>query len=161
VPKGFLFPLVENNTRVWKCPNGFGGFIGTPDSRVENGKLLQTSYAYNGVTWPRSPAPRHVIAAAGPEESPLINITNGNGTSNVVMIWEHNLGPQCWEGYPDYPPYGPWKWPIDPFDLSIPWQNHYAPRHINAVLFLYCDGHVIGLRREEIRVLDYFIRQVQ
>jgi prepilin-type processing-associated H-X9-DG protein len=126
---------------------------------VENGKPLQTSYAYNGATWPLTP-PIHrgrPIAPAGPEEAPLINITNGKGASNVVMIWEHNLGPECYEYYFPYPPEGPWKWPIDPFDFSIPWENHYAPRHLNLCLFLYCDGHVIGLRRDEIRVLDYFI----
>jgi prepilin-type N-terminal cleavage/methylation domain-containing protein/prepilin-type processing-associated H-X9-DG protein len=163
--RGFLLPFVENTARVWKCPNGFGGFVGPPDDRVENGKPFQTSYAYNGVTYRRSSPPPRPFPLSGPEEAKLIDITNGKGTASVVMIWEHNLGPQCSQFWIPYPHYGqtiiPQKWPIDPFDTSIPWENHYSPRHLGMCLFLYCDGHVIGFRRDEINVLDYFIRNFQ
>jgi prepilin-type processing-associated H-X9-DG protein len=90
---------------------------------------LQLSYAMNGV-------------AGGPAGVPLVNITNANGTSNVMLVWEHLRTPSCATtgtlpaGLPSGLP-----WPLtDPDAL-----NHYPPRHIGVFNALFCDGHVTSM----------------
>jgi prepilin-type N-terminal cleavage/methylation domain-containing protein/prepilin-type processing-associated H-X9-DG protein len=121
VPTSMIFPLVESNVKVFKCPMGF--------DRVQNrplfGQEFQISYAFTGITW-------------GPEASRLTDITNGNGTSQVVMVWEHDNGPVCFVGPVFH------RLPI-PFTSDFA-QTHYPPRHNGVCNFLYCDGHVAGLQ---------------
>jgi prepilin-type processing-associated H-X9-DG protein/prepilin-type N-terminal cleavage/methylation domain-containing protein len=127
-PKGLLFPFVENNVNVFNCPEG----IDNDPSSPTFGKPLQVSYAWSGIT-------------RGPGGKRLGDVTNGNGTSHVAVVWEHNTGPACYVGTPQN------GWPIDPGDPYYPAALHYPPRHNGICHFLFCDGHVTGLVREEIK----------
>jgi prepilin-type N-terminal cleavage/methylation domain-containing protein/prepilin-type processing-associated H-X9-DG protein len=126
VPSGLLLPFVEGNAKVFKCPDGFDFTPGSPTF----GKEVQVSYAMNGV-------------AGGPAGQTLVVITNGSGTSNVLLVWEHNNIPSCGYSLPGQPTI---PWPFnDPAAV-----RHYPPRHIGSFNVLYCDGHVTAMQRSDL-----------
>jgi hypothetical protein len=92
------------------------------------------SYAINSVT-------------GGPSGMRLVDITNGNGTSNVMFLWEHCRSPGCaYNGLP---------WPVDDAD----WINHYPEnRHVGVFGVQFCDGHVLMLRKTELTPAMYYAR---
>jgi prepilin-type N-terminal cleavage/methylation domain-containing protein/prepilin-type processing-associated H-X9-DG protein len=126
-----LWPYVEGNPLVFKCPDGVDRVPGSPT----NGSPLQLSYAINGVT-------------GGPAGVALVNITNANGTSNVMLVWEHSRAPACATngvqpaGLPSGLP-----WPLT--DADAP--NHYPPRHIGVFNVLFCDAHVISMTTADLK----------
>lgn len=125
-PRGLLFPFLENNTKVFKCPNGFDV---TPESPTF-GREFQVSYGMNWIS-------------AGPEGLPLTDIVNGNGSSHVLFMWEHSSVPGCC------------IFISNTNRLLIPFSSaeaprHYAERHSGICNILYCDGHVAGTLRSEL-----------
>ena len=92
----------------------------------------------------------------GPPGETLINITNGNGTSQVMYIWEHCRHAGCatnGTSPPGLPPNMPW--PIDDSDAV----NHYPePRHMGVYNVLFCDGHVVAMRKSELTRPMYYVR---
>jgi len=128
VPTGLLLPYVEGNAKVFKCPDGFDFTPGSPYFSQE----LQLSYAMNGVT-------------GGPAGRKLQHISNGNGTSNVLLLWEHSNIPSCGFSVNNGPTV-PWPWT----DSTAP--RHYPPRHIGAFNVLYCDGHVIAMQTVDLQL---------
>jgi prepilin-type N-terminal cleavage/methylation domain-containing protein/prepilin-type processing-associated H-X9-DG protein len=125
-PTGLLWPFVERNIKVFRCPLGFDDRLGTPTS----GQQFQVSYALTGVT-------------RGPDGKRLGYLTNGNGTSQIVLAWEHDNGASCWQGSPGN------RIPIPASPDLAP--THYPRRHNNLCHFLYCDGHVAGLGWSDLR----------
>src|ERR1043166_3862061 len=75
-PRGLLFPFVEKNGSVFKCPNG----IDMDKASPTYGETFLISYAMNFVS-------------GGPSGETLTHITNGNGTSNVMLAWDHGKYP--------------------------------------------------------------------
>jgi prepilin-type processing-associated H-X9-DG protein len=67
-----------------------------------------------------------------PERKCQADITNGNGTSQVVTAWEHADGPQCWSVHNRT-----WN-PVEKDDPPM----HYPLWHAPVCHFLFCDGHV-------------------
>jgi prepilin-type N-terminal cleavage/methylation domain-containing protein/prepilin-type processing-associated H-X9-DG protein len=126
-PQGLLLPFTEGKVTVFRCPLGID-----PNS----GRPFQVSYAWSGIT-------------LGPEGKRLEDISNGNGTSQVVTAWEHADGPQCWYG-----PVHNRSW--NPVDKDIP-PIHYPLWHAPVCHFLFCDGHVQGLRRGEIQKSLFYV----
>jgi prepilin-type N-terminal cleavage/methylation domain-containing protein/prepilin-type processing-associated H-X9-DG protein len=123
VPAGLLMPFVENNPKIFKCPDGYDL---TPGSPYYGGEL-QVPYAMSGVS-------------GGPSGLSLIYITNGNGTSNVMLIWEHSNIPACAVSLNNQP------------SVPVPWDDpsalrHYPQRHLGTFNVLYCDGHVLPMIR--------------
>ena len=100
---------------MYICPKGFDSLQGSPTF----GNPLQLGYALNSVT-------------GGPAGMPLVQITNGNGTSQVMYLWEHCRSFGCsYNGLP---------WPLNDSD----WINHYPEnRHAGVFGVQFCDGHVI------------------
>src|SRR6476660_4938828 len=105
-----LWKYVEQNAKTFKCPKGIDVLPGSPTY----GRPVQISYAFNGVD-------------GGPAGERIVEVTNGNGTSNVMFAWEHARHPGCATnpivpvGYPPGVP-----WPPDEADAV----NHYPePRH--------------------------------
>jgi prepilin-type processing-associated H-X9-DG protein len=94
------------------------------------------SYAWSGIT-------------LGPEGKRLVDIANGNGASQVVTAWEHADGPQCWYG-----PVHNRTW--NPVAQDVP-PMHYPIWHLGVCHFLFCDGHVVGLAREEIMKSLFYV----
>jgi prepilin-type N-terminal cleavage/methylation domain-containing protein/prepilin-type processing-associated H-X9-DG protein len=133
VPSGLLVPFVEDNARIFRCPDGLDFTPGSPYF----GKPLQVSYAMNGVT-------------GGPAARQLVHITNANGTSNVLLMWEHSNIPVCGYSVNNSPTY-PWPWE-DPTAL-----RHYPPRHLGFTNFLYCDGHVIAMQRSQLALPLFYV----
>jgi prepilin-type N-terminal cleavage/methylation domain-containing protein/prepilin-type processing-associated H-X9-DG protein len=137
--KTALWAYVEGNAKVFHCPKGFDVLPGS----ATLGQPVQLSYALNAVT-------------GGPAGGRLVDITNGNGTSNVMYIWEHCRFPSCATngsapaGLP-----GGLPWPHDDPDAI----NHYPEnRHVGVYGVLFCDGHVTMMRKAELTSSMYYIR---
>lgn len=134
-----IWPYVEGNAKVFHCPKGIDTLTGSPTY----GQPVQLSYAINGVT-------------GGPSGMSLVWITNGNGTSEVMLIWEHCRSPGCATNgsAPAGLPAG-LPWPIEDPD----WPNHYPePRHMGTFNVVFCDGHVASLTREDLSNPMYYMQ---
>jgi prepilin-type processing-associated H-X9-DG protein/prepilin-type N-terminal cleavage/methylation domain-containing protein len=127
-PRGLLWPYVERNRKVFQCPKGFEVIPGSPNQ----GQIYQVSYAMNYVT-------------GGPSGQKLIDVVNGNGSSQVVFVWDHGRTPGC-ANSKIAAPRGPWMPFIDPTD-SV----HYPTiRHAGTFNVLFCDGHVRSMQQNEL-----------
>jgi prepilin-type N-terminal cleavage/methylation domain-containing protein/prepilin-type processing-associated H-X9-DG protein len=125
--RALVWPYLEGNQKTFKCPDGLDRTPGSPTL----GSEYQVSYAMNYVT-------------GGPTGKKLEAITNGNGTSNVMFIWDHGRTPGC-ANSKIAAPRGPWKPYNDPTDAI-----HYPERHLHTYNVLYCDGHVVGQRKVDL-----------
>jgi prepilin-type N-terminal cleavage/methylation domain-containing protein/prepilin-type processing-associated H-X9-DG protein len=132
-PRGLLLPYVENNPAVFKCPDGIDTIKGTPTF----GQTLQVSYGMN-------------IVLGGPGGYRLVVVSNGNGTSNVMYVWEHSNLPACAYSAPGETRI---PWPFD--DVEAP--RHYAARHTNVFNTLFCDGHVTAMSRADLLIPLFYI----
>jgi prepilin-type N-terminal cleavage/methylation domain-containing protein/prepilin-type processing-associated H-X9-DG protein len=136
--RALLWNYAEGNPKVFKCPNGFDRDPASPT----RGLPLQLSYGINGVT-------------GGPAGVSLVQITNGNGTSNVMLAWEHCRLPACATNGAQPPglPSG-LPWPLT--DPDVP--NHYPPRHLGTFNVLFCDGHVINFVVADLSTPLFYVR---
>lgn len=133
VPTGFLFPYVENNLKVFRCPEGFDRMPGS----ATYGKMLQVSYALN-------------FSSSGPAGLPLVQITPG--TSQVLLGWDHGNVPACaWQAATG-PPRLPW--PLADAEVA----KHYPMRHTQTFNVLYCDGHVTALTMADMGAVVFSAR---
>lgn len=130
VPRGLLMPFVENNPKVFRCPNGTNRILGSSSY----GETLQVSYALN---W----------SSRGPLLKRLSSIPAG--TSNVMVGWEHSNIPIC---STQLALGGP-RVPVLSDDPTAYW--HYPLWHGPRFNVLYCDGHVSSLSPGE-PVLESF-----
>jgi type II secretory pathway pseudopilin PulG len=132
-----IWPYVEGNAKVFRCPKGMDSLLGSPTF----GQPVQLSYALNGVI-------------GGPAGAKLIQITNGNGTAQVMYLWEHCRSPGCAANgtTPVGVPAGaPWP-PTD-----IDGINHYPDnRHLGVYGVQFCDGHVVMMRTLELTPAMYY-----
>ena len=137
--KTMLWPYVEGNGKVFHCPKGLDVLPGSPTF----GQPVQLSYALSGV-------------GGGPLGARLLDVTNGNGTSQVMFAWEHARAPLCGTNGimpAGLPPLLPW--PVD--DTDAP--NHYPePRHLGVYNVLFCDGHVVAMRKAELQTPMFYVR---
>jgi prepilin-type N-terminal cleavage/methylation domain-containing protein/prepilin-type processing-associated H-X9-DG protein len=126
-----LWHYVEQNPKVFHCPRGVDVLPSSPTY----GRQVQLAYAMNGVE-------------GGPKGKALVQISAGNGTSNVLFAWEHARAPGCaTNGFmpANYPAGRPW--PVDDSDAL----EHYPePRHLGVFNVLFCDGHAVATRRSEL-----------
>jgi prepilin-type N-terminal cleavage/methylation domain-containing protein/prepilin-type processing-associated H-X9-DG protein len=137
--KTLLWPYVEGNRKVFKCPNGLDMLPGSPT----RGQPVQISYAINGVD-------------GGPQGQSLLSITNGNGTAQVMFAWDHARHPGCATNAQMPVGVGPGlPWPVDDSDAV----NHYPePRHFGIYNVLFCDGHVVPMRKAQLARPMYYVR---
>jgi prepilin-type N-terminal cleavage/methylation domain-containing protein/prepilin-type processing-associated H-X9-DG protein len=125
--RSLLWPFVEGNKKIFQCPDG----IDTVPNSPTLGKTYQCSYGMNYVT-------------GGPNGRKLIDIINANGSSNVIIVWDHAKTPGCANSTIPAPR-GPWK----PY-TDAPAITHYPPRHTGTFNVLHCDGHVINLVQHDL-----------
>jgi prepilin-type processing-associated H-X9-DG protein len=86
----------------------------------------------------------------------LLDVTNGNGTSQVMFAWDHARHPGCATNGtmpvgvpPDLP------WPADDTDVV----NHYPEaRHVGVYNVLFCDGHVTAMRKMDLTTPMFYVR---
>jgi prepilin-type N-terminal cleavage/methylation domain-containing protein/prepilin-type processing-associated H-X9-DG protein len=117
-PAGLLWPYIEGNPRIFKCPKG---------RDPVTGQDFQCSYAMNYVN-------------GGPNGRTLVELTNGNGTSNILIVWDHGRTPGCADSTHAATaanPRAPWPFP----DTTNPKTHYPDQRHGNVFNVLYCDGH--------------------
>jgi prepilin-type N-terminal cleavage/methylation domain-containing protein/prepilin-type processing-associated H-X9-DG protein len=117
IPGGLLWPYVEGNRRVFQCPEGIDRFPGSPWL----GETFQVSYALNFVS-------------GGPAGVAIVHIRNGS--SNVLLGWDHGNIPLC----SIQPPGSPVRLPVSTTAADA--ARHYPPRHNGLTNMVYCDGHV-------------------
>lgn len=127
-PRGLLWPFIEQNPNIFKCPNG----IDIDPASATYGKAFQCSYGMNYVS-------------GGPNGSKLAQLSNGNGTSQIALVWDHGRTPGC-ANSKIAAPRGPWQPYVNPDDTT-----HYpAQRHQGVYNTLFCDGHVTTRRQAEL-----------
>ena len=124
-PAGLLWPYTEENQKVYKCPSGFDPVLN---------QTYQCGYGMNYVS-------------GGPNGKSLVNLTGGNGTSNILIVWDHGKTPGCADSThaaTTANPRGPWPYP----DATSPRTHYPDQRHANTLNFLYCDGHTVGMTQD-------------
>jgi prepilin-type N-terminal cleavage/methylation domain-containing protein/prepilin-type processing-associated H-X9-DG protein len=129
-PAGFLWPYIEQNPKIFKCPNGLDTTTGNP---------FQCSYGMNYVN-------------GGPNGKTLVQLTNGNGSANILIVWDHGKTPGCADSSHAATaanPRGPWPFP----DTTNPRTHYPDQRHSNVFNGLYCDGHVTALAEADLTQL--------
>ena len=135
-----LWNYLEKNRQVYHCPNGIDMLPGSPTF----GEEVQIAYAINGVY-------------GGPAGVSLIEITNANGTSNVMFAWDHSRHPGCATNDVAPPGVGAgFPWPVGDSDAI----NHYPePRHGGVYNVVFCDGHVVAMRKSDLTKALFYVRQ--
>jgi len=133
-PRGLLWPFIEQNQKVYKCPDGFD----MDPTSATFGKAFQVSYGMNYVT-------------GGPNGQKLGQLTNGNGTSNIMIVWDHAKTPGCAYS-PVRAPRGPWGFDgrESPAEQAATFKTHYPLRHTGLFNVLYCDGHVLSMTPNDL-----------
>jgi prepilin-type N-terminal cleavage/methylation domain-containing protein/prepilin-type processing-associated H-X9-DG protein len=124
-PAGLIWPYIEGNQKIFKCPNGI---------EPTTGNKYQVSYAMNYVN-------------GGPNGHHLIDLSNG--TSNILIVWDHGKTPGCADSTHAATaahPRGPWPIP----DSTKPRTHYPDERHVSMFNVLYCDGHSIPMSENQL-----------
>jgi prepilin-type processing-associated H-X9-DG protein len=143
VPNSILYPFIENNKKVFQCPNGLDieGFWG------DAAAPFQVSYTWN------------VISPRGPSGLDLAKVSNNNGTAYVYLAWEHDSQPACAAVMTNlFTGRITSRTPIFRSEIQPPdsLEKHYPTRHSGMTMFLWCDGHVGPMRFEDLRETFFF-----
>jgi prepilin-type processing-associated H-X9-DG protein len=134
-PAGTLWPFIEGVQKIFKCPNGID---------VTTGAVYQVSYGMNYVN-------------GGPNGRSLVELTNGNGTAYILIVWEHGKTPGCADSTHAATltnPRGPWPFP----DTTKPRTHYPDQRHTNMFNVLWCDGHVSAMTNADLMMSMFISR---
>src|SRR4029077_20364688 len=134
--RGLLWPYIEQNPKTFKCPLG----VDIDPISTTFGLISHCSYGMNYVY-------------GGRNGKRLTDLTNGNGTSNIVIVWDHGRTPGCANStIAALPPKarGPWKHPGGVYVLDTDVTHYPVRRHAGVFNVLYCDGHVQALTQSDL-----------
>jgi prepilin-type N-terminal cleavage/methylation domain-containing protein/prepilin-type processing-associated H-X9-DG protein len=131
-PRGILWPYIEQNLKSFKCPVG----IDIDPASTTVGLDFQCSYGMNYVT-------------GGPNGKRLEDLTSGNGSSNIIVVWDHGRTPGC-ANSKLAAPRGPWLQPGNVYVLDSDTTHYPVRRHDGVFNVLYCDGHTQAMRQSEL-----------
>ncbi len=138
-PRGLIWPYIEQDLKVFKCPEGFDIQPGS----ATFGQAFQCSYGMNYV-------------ADGPNGKKYLDLLTGNGSSNVITVWDHGRTPGCANStIPSTPakPRGPWQ----PF-VNVNDTTHYPQkRHTEVFNVLYCDAHAVSFSQTDLLSSLFFV----
>ncbi|MFO0810670.1 MAG: DUF1559 domain-containing protein [Gemmataceae bacterium] len=130
--RGTLWPYIEQNPKIFKCPQGQD----IDPASATFGQIFQCSYGMNYVT-------------GGPNGKRLTDLTVGNGTSNVVIVWDHGRTPGC-ANWTIAAPRGPWHQAGGGFVLDTDTTHFPVRRHDGVFNILFCDGHVQTIKQTDL-----------
>jgi prepilin-type N-terminal cleavage/methylation domain-containing protein/prepilin-type processing-associated H-X9-DG protein len=129
-----LWPYVEGNRAIFNCPDGIDLIPGS----ATFGQPYQVSYGMNYTT-------------GGPSGAKLVTVVAGNGSSNVVTVWDHGKTPGC-ANSAIAAPRGPWLPFVNPTDGV-----HYPQlRHRSVFNVLFVDGHATGLVQTDLKLQLFY-----
>jgi prepilin-type processing-associated H-X9-DG protein len=83
----------------------------------------------------------------GPNGRRLIDLTQGNGSAYIVIVWDHGKTPGCADSShaaTATTPRGPWPWP------DTTYAHYPTNRHSGMFNVLYCDAHVSSLTQNDL-----------
>jgi hypothetical protein len=126
--RSLIWPYIEGNKQIFKCPEGYDL---TPGSATL-GQQYQVSYGMNYVT-------------GGPNGKRLTDLTNGNGSSNIIIVWDHAKTPGC-ANSTTAAPRGPWK----PYTGPAAATHYVEQRHMHTFNVLFCDDHVANMTQTDL-----------
>src|SRR5262249_48730038 len=87
----------------------------------------------------------------GPANTRILTVTNGNGTSQVMLIWEHSRDPGC--VYTTGTPPVSVPWPLN--DVDAP--NHYPEyRHSGVYNVVFCYAHVTSIKIPDLQIPMFY-----
>jgi prepilin-type N-terminal cleavage/methylation domain-containing protein/prepilin-type processing-associated H-X9-DG protein len=132
--RALLWPYVEGSRKIFNCPDGIDMTPGSPTQ----GEPYQISYGMNYVT-------------GGPNGRRLIDLVNGNGSSNIMIVWDHAKTPGCANSTIPAPR-GPWK----PYNNAAANTHYPIQRHAGVFNVLFCDGHVIPMTQNDLEDVLFF-----
>lgn len=127
--RSLLWKFVEGNRKVFNCPNGID---------LATSKVYQVSYGMNYTT-------------GGPNGQSLVKLISGNGSSNILIVWDHGKTPGC-ANSKIAAPRGPWQ----PFNNPTDTTHYPQRRHINVFNALYCDGHVVPIAQSDVQLQLFY-----
>jgi prepilin-type N-terminal cleavage/methylation domain-containing protein/prepilin-type processing-associated H-X9-DG protein len=131
-PRGLIWQFIEQNQKIFKCPLG----IDIQQGSATAGREFQVSYGMNYVT-------------GGPNGKKLVDLTNRNGTSNIVIVWDHGRTPGC-ANSTIAAPRGPWKEANGTYVDANDTTHYPVRRHGGVFNVLFCDGHVQGMTQTDL-----------
>lgn len=141
-PRGLLWPYLEQTQKIFMCPEG----IDTDPASTTFGQTYQVSYGMNYTT-------------GGPNGLRLTDLVNGNGTSHVLIVWDHAKTPGC--AYSTYAaPRGPWGFDgrETAAELAAGPITHYPTRHNGVFNVVFCDGHVVNMMPNDLMKNLFYAR---
>src|SRR5262249_60913651 len=121
-------PYVEQSPKTFKCPKG----IDIDPASTTFGQEFQCSYGMNYVT-------------GGPNGKRLEHLTTGNGSSNIVIVWDHGRTPGC-ANSKLAAPRGPWQ----PYNNPADTVHYPILRHDGVFNVLFCDAHVDAITQNDL-----------
>jgi len=127
--RSLLWPFVEGNRKIFNCPDGIDMTPGSPTL----GQQYQISYGMNYVT-------------GGPNGKRLLELINGNGSSNIMIVWDHARTPGCANSTIPAPR-GPWK----PYNNAAANTHYPQQRHAGVFNVLFCDAHVVSMVQNDLQ----------
>jgi prepilin-type processing-associated H-X9-DG protein len=81
----------------------------------------------------------------GPNGKRLTDLANGNGSSNIIIVWDHAKTPGCANSTIPAPR-GPWK----PYTGAAAATHYPQQRHMNTFNVLFCDDHVMNITESDL-----------
>ena len=114
----FRLFVSQGNFREWQQSQSFEGMSAVQDFRIN--------------------------LTGGPNGHKLVELTDGNGTSNILIVWDHAKTPGC-ANSKTAAPRGPWT----PYADAAA-QTHYPLRHLRVFNTLFCDAHVTSMTQAEL-----------
>ncbi len=132
--RALLWPFVEGNKQIFRCPDG----IDIAPGSATQGQAYQVSYGMNYVTG--GPNGRRL------NDLRLNDLTNGNGSSNIMLVWDHAKTPGCANSNV-VAPRGPWA----PYTGAAAATHYPADRHVGVFNVLFCDAHVDSLTQNDLQ----------
>jgi prepilin-type processing-associated H-X9-DG protein len=87
----------------------------------------------------------------GPNGKRLNQLTNGNGSSNIMLAWDHGRTPGC-ANSKIAAPRGPWQ----PFTDAVDAVHYPQVRHGGVFNVLFCDGHVATMSQNDLQMTLFY-----